>query len=89
MDRIRTAGSPRKQVTAGAINELLDGPIGGSEVADEDALVILGPPFQHRGHECNAESFRPSSSRGSSGSNLCYSCFWADKSMRAELPERT
>src|SRR5216683_7673727 len=59
MNRIRTAGSACEQVTAGAVDELLDGPIGGTEVADEDALMILGPPFEHRGDECNAEAPAP------------------------------
>src|SRR5437899_11215946 len=59
MNRIRTAGSARNQVTAGAVDELLYGPIGGSEVADQDALMILGPPLQHCSHECDPEAPAP------------------------------
>src|ERR1700724_201862 len=59
MNRIRSAGSARKQVTAGAVDELLDDPIGGTEVADENALMVLGPPCQHRGNECNPEARAP------------------------------
>jgi hypothetical protein len=56
MDRVGTAGSACHQVTARAVNELLDGPIGRSEMAGEDALMILGPPLQHCGDECNPEA---------------------------------
>src|SRR5229473_7071329 len=59
MNRIRTAGSAREQVTAGIVDELLDGSIGGSEMAHENALMILGPPLEHRGDECNAEAAAP------------------------------
>jgi hypothetical protein len=59
MNRIRTAGSACKQVTTCAVDELLDRPISGSEVADENALMILGPPFEHRGNECNPEAPTP------------------------------
>jgi len=59
MNRVRTAGSACHQVTARAVNELLDGSIGRSEMADEDTLMILGPPFQHRGDECNPEAPAP------------------------------
>src|SRR6266481_3875559 len=59
MNRIRTAGPAREQVTAGIVDELLDGSIGGSEMAHENALMILGPPLEHRGDECNAEAPAP------------------------------
>src|SRR5260370_41002761 len=59
MNRIRSAGSARKQVTTGAVDELLNRPISGSEGTDQHALMILAPPFQHRGHESNAEAPTP------------------------------
>src|ERR1700730_1779072 len=59
MNRIRPAGPAGKKVTAGVVDELLDGSVGGSEVAHKNALMILGPPLEHRGDECNAEAPAP------------------------------
>src|SRR5712692_2272735 len=59
MNRIRTAGPAREQITAGVVDELLHSSIGGSEVAHKNALMILGPPLEHRGDECNPEAPAP------------------------------
>src|SRR5712692_6700065 len=59
MNRIRTAGPAREQVTAGIVDELLDGSIGGSEVAHKNALMILGSPLEHRSDEGNSEAPAP------------------------------
>src|SRR5712692_1871114 len=63
MNRIRTAGAAREQVMAGAVNELLDGSVSGSQMADEHALMILGTPLQHRCHKCDAEARAPVSAQ--------------------------
>ena len=44
---------------ARSIHELPDSPIGGSEIADQHALMELGPPFKHRRDECDAEAAAP------------------------------
>src|SRR5215472_2058513 len=59
MDGVRTTCSASKQVVTGVVDELLYTPIGGSEMADEHALMVLAPPFEHRGDECDAEAPTP------------------------------
>src|SRR6516165_8715418 len=59
MDRIGAARSPSDQVMAGAVDKLLHSPIGRSEMADEHALMVLSPAFEHGGDEGDAEAPAP------------------------------
>src|ERR1700756_4190568 len=59
MNCLRAACSTSKQVVTGVVDELLHTPIGGSEMADKHALVVLAPLFEHRGDECDAEAPTP------------------------------
>src|SRR5689334_4331633 len=59
MDRIGAARSACNQILTGAVDELLHRSIGRSEVADEHALMVLGPAFEHGGDEGNAEAPAP------------------------------
>src|SRR5260370_13827377 len=59
MIRTRRAGPERKKVPASVGNDELFGPRGGIEVAHKNPLIILAPPLEHRGDECNAEAAAP------------------------------
>src|SRR5438132_36509 len=59
MDRVWCCSSARHEKMARSVDELADRAISIRKVADQDALVILRAPFQHRGNEGDAETSAP------------------------------
>src|SRR5260370_40931910 len=59
MDRVRSARAARYQIVARLAHEPPHAWVGGSEVAHQHALVVLGSPLQHRGDERDTETGAP------------------------------
>src|SRR5580692_10657084 len=59
MERIRTAASACHQVMARSAQELADRCVGGSQVGDQYALMVLCAPLKHRGDESDTEAAAP------------------------------